>query len=408
MLPIVRGKISHTFRDDLKMLLKCFFLRINDKKVITDFENILAAQIGHTECVTFSHARTALYFTLKSLDLKPGDHILMPSITIKAILDVVLDLKLRPVFVDSDLKTACFDLNSLRNQINKFNPRVCLLTYLFGLMPDMDSIVRELKNSNIFIIEDFSQALNASYKGTNAGLFGSVSIYSASTVKTLDTYGGGLAFTSDIKLINSLRHYQLSLANIPRIKLIQKVLVSFLKNIITSRYVFSLGLFQILKYLNFRHNKKFDRFVGLRSVSPITKLPKDWFFSYTSVQAAVGLKLLKRIEVNDSSRINFAQTLISKASNIKILSGGYESRSVFWQLIALPEAHNNFRKFLYMNKIDSAYTSLIEISQLPTYQIQSSTPNADYIYNNAVYLPCYASLNSNERAHIINTLKKFT
>ena len=147
----------------------------------------------------------------------------MPSITIKAILDVVLDFKLKPVFVDSDLKTACFDLDSLRNQIIKFNPKVCLLTYLFGLMPDMDSIIHELKKSNVFIIEDFSQALNATYKGINAGSFGTVSIYSASTVKTLDTYGGGFAFTSDTKLLSSLRDHQSNLATIPRIKLIQKI-----------------------------------------------------------------------------------------------------------------------------------------------------------------------------------------
>lgn len=407
MLPIVRGKISHTLRDDVYMLLKCCFSRIDDKKIIIDFENILAAQVGQSGCIAFSHARTAIYFTLKSLDLKPGDHILMPSITIKAILDVVLDLKLKPVFVDSDLKTACFDLDALRNQIIKFNPKVCLLTYLFGLMPDMDSIIHELKKSNVFIIEDFSQALNATYKGRNAGSFGTVSIYSASTVKTLDTYGGGFAFTSDTKLLSSLRDHKSNLATIPRIKLIQKILVSFFKNLITSRYIFSLGIFQILKYLNFHHNKKFDRFVGVRSVNPITKLPTEWFFSYTSVQAAAGLKYLKRIEMNDRSRINFAEELISNVSNVKIICGSYESRPVFWQLIALPEAHINFRKYLYQNKIDSAYTSLIEISQLPAYQIESLTPNADYIYSNAVYLPCYASLNSNQRAHIIDTLRKF-
>jgi perosamine synthetase len=407
MLPIVRGKISHTLRDDLSMLFKCLVLKINDEKKVKDFENIIAKKIGQTECIAFSHARTALYFTLKSLDLKPGDYILMPSITIKAILDVILDLKLKPVFVDSDLKTACFDLESLRNQIKKFDPKVCLITYLFGLMPDMDPIIHELKKSSIFIIEDFSQALNASYKGTNAGLFGKVSIFSASTVKTLDTYGGGLAFTSDTKLIDSLRNYQSNLISIPRIKLIQKVGISCFKNIITSRFIFSLGIFQILKFLILRNSKKFDRFVGLRSTNPITKLPKEWFFSYSSIQATMGLNFLKRIEANDISRINFARELISKVTNVEILSGGYESQSVFWQLIALPKEHNNFRKFLYANKIDTAYTSLIEISQLPKYQIESLTPNADYLYNNGVYLPCYAGLNLIERAHIIATVKKF-
>jgi dTDP-4-amino-4,6-dideoxygalactose transaminase len=168
-----------------------------------------------------------------------------------------------------------------------------------------------------------------------------------------------------------------------------------------------LGIFQILKFLTLRNSKKFDRFVGLRSTNPITKLPKEWFFSYSSIQATMGLNFLKRIEANDISRTIFARELISKVTNVEILSGGYESQSVFWQLIALPKEHNNFRKFLYANKIDTAYTSLIEISQLPKYQIESLTPNADYLYNNGVYLPCYAGLNLIERAHIIATVKKF-
>ena len=407
MMPIVRGKISHTLRDDLSMLFKSLVLKIHDEKKVKDFENIIAKKIGHSECIAFSHARTALYFTLKSSDLKPGDHILMPSITIKAILDVILDLKLKPVFVDSDLKTACFDLDSLRNQIKKFNPKACIITYLFGLMPDMNPIISELERNDIFIIEDFSQALNASYYGTNSGLFGKVSIFSASTLKTLDTYGGGLAFTSDAKFIEKLRNYQSELINIPRIKLVQKIGISFFKNIITSRFIFNLGIFQILKFLTLRDSKKFDRFVGLRSTNPITKLPKEWFYSYSSIQATMGLNFLKRVEANDFSRTMFAQELISKVTNVEILSGGYESQSVFWQLIALPKDPIDFRKFLYLNKIDSAYTSLIEISQLPKYQIESSTPNADYLYKNGVYLPCYAGLKPSEREHIITAIKKF-
>ena len=98
MLPIVRGKMSHTLRDDILMLFKSTFFNINDSKQIRIFEKSLAETIGQSECIAFPYARTAIYYTLKSADLKPGDYILMPSITIKAILDVVMDLELKPVF----------------------------------------------------------------------------------------------------------------------------------------------------------------------------------------------------------------------------------------------------------------------------------------------------------------------
>lgn len=404
MLPIVRGKMSHTLRDDILMLFRSAFFNLNDVKQIRNFENTLAKRINQSECIVFPYARTAIYFTLKSAELKPGDCILMPSITIKAILDVVIDLGLKPVFVDSDLNTACLDISSLKQRILEHKPKACLLTYLFGVMPEMEHIIHELRANDIFIIEDFSQAFNASYKGQKAGTFGNVSIYSASSVKTFDTYGGGLAFTSDLKLGRSLRNHQATLVPPSRRVLISKVISSLIKNLITNRVVFSFGLFHILKILNKKQNNKFDRFVGIRTTSPINSLPSEWFYSYSSTQAKIGIKLLQRVDASDLSRINYALDLISKVTNVEIVSGSKSSNSIFWQLIALPTKPQSFREFLYTNGIDSAQTSLIEISQLPEYGIKSDTPKADYLHKHAVYLPCYAGLKQRERNHIINTL----
>jgi perosamine synthetase len=399
--------MSHTLQDDIAMLFKCMFLNIGDSKQIRNLEITLANRIGQSHCIVFPYARTAIYYTLKSAGLKPGDRILMPSITIKAILDVVLDLELNPVFIDSDLDTACFSIDSLKEKIKEFKPKACLLTYLFGIMPEIENIISELKSKNILIIEDFSQAFNASYNGKQAGSFGDVSIYSASAVKTFDTYGGGFAFTSDQKLGRILRNYQSTLAPPTRRALIGKVINSLIKNLVTNKFVFSFGIFHILKMLNRKKIVKFDRFVGIRTTSPIDRLPAEWFNSFTSAQANMGLKLLKRVNSNDLLRINYAQDLISKVTNVRIISGSKSSKSIFWQLIALPNEPQKFREFLYLNGIDSAHTSLIEISQLPKYGIKSITPNADYLHKHAVYLPCYSSLNLGERSHIIDTLNAY-
>jgi dTDP-4-amino-4,6-dideoxygalactose transaminase len=341
------------------------------------------------------------------MGFKPGDKILMPAITIKSILDVVLSLGLVPIFVDSDIDTACFELESLEENISKFAPQVCLVTYLFGVMPDIERIVTLLRANKIFIIEDFSQAFNASSNGKKAGSFGDVSIYSASAIKTFDTYGGGFAFTDNLKLNIDLRHFQSTLKKPSRIALMKKILNYFVKNLITNKYIFASGVFQILRFLTSKGSEKFDRFVGRRSVGPINELPMEWFYSYTSVQAKKGLQLLGTVEANDVSRVSFAKDVISTVTNLHFISGQVEANSIFWQLIAIPRDPQKLRKFLYSRGIDSAYTSLIEISKLPQYGIDAPTPNADRIHKNAVYIPCYAHLNSDERSHIIDTLKKY-
>ena len=55
-----------------------------------------------------------IYYALKAENLPPGAEIIMPTIATKAILDVVLDLGLKPVFVDIDRQTVCFGLEQLR------------------------------------------------------------------------------------------------------------------------------------------------------------------------------------------------------------------------------------------------------------------------------------------------------
>ncbi len=407
MKPIVRGKFSHSLKDDFSMLLKSSFSNLENSKQIEEIEIVLANKIGRSNCVVFPFARTALYFVLKSMEFKPGDRILMPAITIKPILDVVLSLGLVPIFVDSDIDSACFEVKSLEEKISKFEPQACLLTYLFGVMPDIDRIVALLRASNVFIIEDFSQAFNASFNGKKAGSFGDVSIYSASAVKTFDTYGGGFAFTDNSKLNTDLRHFQSTLKSPSRIAFINKILNYLAKNLITNKYIFACGIFQVLQFLSSRGNKKFDRFVGRRSVSPINELPSAWFNSYTSVQAKKGLQLLGSVEANDVSRVSFAKDVVSNVTNLRFISGQVEANSIFWQLIAIPKDPEKLRKFLYSRRIDSAYTSLIEISNLPLYGIEAPTPNADRIHKNAVYIPCYANLNSDERSHIIKTLQGY-
>jgi dTDP-4-amino-4,6-dideoxygalactose transaminase len=187
----------------------------------------------------------------------------------------------------------------------------------------------------------------------------------------------------------------------------KKILNYFVKNLITNKYIFASGVFQILRFLTSKGSEKFDRFVGRRSVGPINELPMEWFYSYTSVQAKKGLQLLGTVEANDVSRVSFAKDVISTVTNLHFISGQVEANSIFWQLIAIPRDPQKLRKFLYSRGIDSAYTSLIEISKLPQYGIDAPTPNADRIHKNAVYIPCYAHLNSDERSHIIDTLKKY-
>lgn len=405
---IVRGRYSHSLRDDFKAIAKSIFMGRDSYEKNFELEKVLSEKVGQREVIIFPFARTAVYFTLKALALPKDTQILMPSITIKAMLDVVLELNLKPVFVDSNPSTGCFDLDSLEREVRSNKPRVCLLTYLFGVVPNVDEIVDILKKHNVFIIEDFSQAFGAEYNSRSIGSFGDVSIYSASAVKTLDTYGGGYAFTSNGEIARKLFDYQSKLdAPSPTLQF-KRVLLSTIKNVFSQRVFFSLFIFPIFKLLDSRGNTGFNRFVGERSRLPIGDLPKEWFYSYTNWQAEYCLEMLNGIEIRDQKRMRVAARIMAANKDLSFVRGHAQSKSIYWQCIALPIDTKKFRTHMYSFGIDTAMTSLVELSRLSAYGIDTETPGADNLYQHGVYIPCHHLMLEEEIVKIENAIRSYS
>ena len=404
-LPISRGRISHTLFEDLVWLVRSVFSKINDSQTVTRFETTFAKYVGRKHCIVFPFARTGIHAVLKNLDLPEGSVVLMPPITIKPILDVVLDLKLVPVFVDIDQSTVCFSESALTDAL-KSSPRVAILTYLFGIVPDVEALCKTLRNAGVFIIEDFSQCLNGKFRGDQIGSFGDVSVYSASSVKTLDTYGGGFIFTDDDKMAKSLGDSQRELSKPSRSRLIKKVQTDLIRNFASQPIVFALLTFPVLRFLTWRGGSKLTKFTGDRDQQPLPSLPAEWFESYTSIQAKVGLQQLKQMEEKDTKRKS-AINQINISHNFKDRPIGKDGgENVFWQYIVYADNFPEFQKQLTSRGVDCATTSLVKISGLESYPFQGVTPNADRLYSNGVYLPCYHQLTKTQISRIANALSE--
>ena len=404
-LPISRGRISHTLFEDLVWLVRSVFSKINDSQTVTRFETTFAKYVGRKHCIVFPFARTGIHAVLKNLDLPEGSVVLMPPITIKPILDVVLDLKLVPVFVDIDQSTVCFSESALTDAL-KSSPRVAILTYLFGIVPDVEALCKTLRNAGVFIIEDFSQCLNGKFRGDQIGSFGDVSVYSASSVKTLDTYGGGFVFTDDDEMSKSLGDSQRELSKPSRSRLIKKVQTDLIRNFASQPIVFALLTFPVLRFLTWRGGSKLTKFTGDRDQQPLPSLPAEWFESYTSIQAKVGLQQLKQMEEKDTKRKS-AINQINISHNFKDRPIGKDGgENVFWQYIVYADNFPEFQKQLTSRGVDCATTSLVKISGLESYPFQGVTPNADRLYSNGVYLPCYHQLTKTQISRISNALSE--
>lgn len=404
-VPIPRGRISHRLREDITWFARAISSNLTASEVIVRFEHEFSEYVGQKHVITFPFARTGIHSILKSLNLPPDAIVLMPPITIKPILDVVLSLKLKPMFVDINQSTVCFDESALM-EATKSAPRVAILTYLFGIVPNVEQICKILRDADVFIIEDFSQCLNGTFRGRRIGTFGDVGVYSASSVKTLDTYGGGLVVTNNDILAESLRTAQRQLSLPSRIRLLRKIFTDLIRNLVTQPLVFSLVTFPIIRLLAKHGGSEITKFTGDRDRSPLEQLPHEWFESFTSVQAEVGLQQLRQLDKKDALRIAAVTEINSLHHFSDRPIGDDGGKNVYWQYIVYADEFAHFQRELFAQGIDCATTSLVKISGLEQYSCRASTPNADRLYTNGVYLPCYHQLTKGQRARIGLALAK--
>lgn len=393
--PIPRGRFSHSIIDDFSYLFS--LLKKNENLAeIKLYEKRMADYVGMKYCVSFAYARTAFWCILKSINLKPGDKIIMPAITIKAFADIIDFFELSPIFVDTSTKTGSFDLIGFKNAL-KENPRVVLLTYLFGIVPDIEIMLEEIEGKDLYVIEDFSQCLDGKFNNRKVGNFGYVSILSTSSVKTLDTYGGGLAFTNDLELAKSITELQNTFRYPSRKVLFKKAVVSTVKNVLTHRLMFLSFIYPLVFIAAVFKLKLLSNFVGSRSNILLNQLPEEWFSKLSCQQAKFGMEMLDYIEDRNNRRISIALQYSKLASFIG--SNLTESSSnIYWQTVFLVSDVNKVRLILATRGIDCSRTSLVLISKLSfkNNQFKVLTPQARLIFDQGVYFPCYHQLTDKE------------
>lgn len=400
-LSIPRGIIYHALFEDVKWLMCAIFSRLNDKNQVMEFERAFAKLMRVKHTVAFPFARTAIYFALKSQHFEKGAEIIMPPITIKGILDVVMQLGLKPVFVDLDPDTLCFDEAKFSEAINQ-NTKAVLFTYLFGIVPNMQALMVVAKKHQLFVIEDFSQCLNGEFNQQKVGTFGDVGIYSASSIKTLDTYGGGLLVTNRDDLYQAMLQDQSSLQPASRKILIGKIFTDLIRNLATNRLIFTMVVIHLLKVLNRISQDSLVKQTGERQKSMISKMPEEWFQTFTSLQARVGLAIIPRLLQQDGERIRNVEQLKSTINPqaIAFPQGVQGGKNVYWQLIGYIKNHQEVQRKLQRFGVDTARSSLLQISDLKTYPYQGDTPNATVLYHTGYFVPSYPNLSADDLTRV--------
>jgi len=403
--PIARGRISHSINQEFRDLVSALTAPLNRVEVIKEYESVLAAHFDSSEIKLFPFARTALYAVLESLELPDGSPIILPSITIKPMLDVVAHFNLSPIFVDLDLESGVWNPVQLEAAMAE-NPRVAFLTYLFGVVPNMDEITQILKEHNVTVIEDFSHSFNACYKDQKLGTFGDFGICSTSVTKSFDTYGGAVVIINNLGLLEPIEKFCATLTPTKRLNLLRKIAKNLILNIATNKLIFGILTFQVIKFNNRTQKTQVGKYTGDRNLNPINVLPDSWFQQFSSFQAQIGLREMKKQKAKAERRRNIAERY-SAELKLKGPRGVETGYSTYWQYISIENNPIKFRDYLNKYGIDCATTSLTNLTKLKNYGVDLKLENTDTIYFSGVYLPCYPQLSEIQQNRIIATIRSY-
>lgn len=143
---------------------------------------------------------SAIEIILRSLDVGPGDEVIIPAMTFVATMEAVVAVGATPVLVDVDLTTWNLCLDSAKKAIS-VRTKAMIFVHLHGSTIGVNEVKNFCEENNILLIEDAAQAHLATNNGVSVGQFGIAAAFSFYPGKNLGALGeGGAILTNSIAL----------------------------------------------------------------------------------------------------------------------------------------------------------------------------------------------------------------
>jgi perosamine synthetase len=211
---MIRLTIPSIEEEDLQAVedvLKTGFLVQGEN--VAGFEKSLAEYLKADHAIAVSNGTAALHLSLLSLDVGPGDIVLVTAYSFTATANVIELCGAEPVFVDIQPDTFNMDPDCLRAELNRLmalketrkRVKAILPVHAFGLMADMGRILAEAGKYGLPVIEDAACALGACLEDKPAGTWGTLGCFSFHPRKAITTGEGGVINTNDPILAKKLR-----------------------------------------------------------------------------------------------------------------------------------------------------------------------------------------------------------
>lgn len=176
-------------------------------RFIGEFERGFSEFVGVDHAVATNNGTTALHLALVALGVKPGDEVIVPSVTYVASANAVAYCGATAVLVDVEPGTLNIDPVAVEAAITDKTVAV-IAVHLYGIPARMPEINAICKPRNIWVVEDAAEAHGAKIGDKAVGSLSDVAIFSFFGNKILTTGEGGMVTTNDADLADRLRLFR--------------------------------------------------------------------------------------------------------------------------------------------------------------------------------------------------------
>lgn len=381
------------FFDILKTVIK---KQVGNGEFIREFESRFAEYIGTKFAIATCTGRNGLELLLEALSLNQGDEIIFPAYTLKDLISLVKKKGYTPVLVDIDEGTFNINYKLIERAISE-KTKVIIATHIFGSPCNISKILDIARRYNLEVIEDCAHAAGSEYNKQKLGSFGRAAFFSFETTKPINTFGGGMVTTSDIKIASYVRD-KIKEYPFSKSKIIYKIAYNCFEHFILHSPVYILISF-LFRSEYFTHLiSNLYRFIHKKS-----KINR---FRYSNLQALFGLKQLadldKRNRIRQSQKNELANLLSQKIQIQKILEGSLSTNYFF--VVRLPFYSRQARKILLKRGVDISIED--EIADDCSDITGSFCPIAKDVFSSLIQIPLYDDININQIKYVARVLNE--
>lgn len=427
-MKIPRGVYYLNFSRIVKSLFSFILLDSKDNKCVLSFEEKVSSLLDVKSVTVMPHARIALYYILKFLNLKKNDEIIMSPVTLPDMLNMILILGGKPIFVDFQNLNHTISIEDLKLKISE-KTKIIYLTHLYGILPDMAEIRKICNEKKIILIQDITQSYGCTYLGQSICKWADYNFSSTCSLKEIHTHMGGLILTEDEsakKIIEKLKNRDFH--KLSRSYYFKFIKEDFIACLALNKYFFSFFLYYIFSYFFNKDPKILENLIDGKGIVLFKirwfegffagtgdflrkEVPYEMKYHFSNHQALVGLEMLENFEQLQSKRIRNSEVILKGLSEnakkyLPIMRS--EAGNVYWRLPIYVENIKELEHLFFKEGIDPGKTTLPCLPNLEIFRfIKQQCPIANNMGLKTVYIPNFHYLNENEIENIIRVINTY-